>query len=279
MGVTAAQYGNITASPAGQYNGIFGGNPDLNPEIADTITAGIVWDATDSMQISLDYWEIDIDDTISNIGAVTILEQCGFNGVLCDQIIRNPAGNLWQGTQGFVFDTTLNLGNQLWEGVDLAFNWATEGAGGTFTTNVLGTWMLTKETTPLPSEKSSTYDCVGLISDRCYPSPEWRHTASVSYDSNEWWSTTLRWRFFKGIDYDGSVDQIAQKNMSKDQNYVDLNAMFRFMESHDLVVGVNNIFDKEPPMMGGTISDNANTIAGFYDTLGRYLYANVTVRF
>jgi len=67
--------------------------------------------------------------------------------------------------------------------------------------------------------------------------------------------------------------------MSKSQNYLDLNAVFRFMDSHDLVVGVNNILDKEPPMMGGNLSNNANTTAGFYDTLGRYLYANVTLRF
>ena len=42
--------------------------------------------------------------------------------------------------------------------------------------------------------------------------------------------------------------------------------------NHDFVVGINNIFDKEPPMVG-SLSTNANTIAGFYDTLGRYLFA------
>lgn len=278
MGVTSAQYGSITESPAGQYNGIFGGNPDLAPEVADTYTFGIVVNPTDSMSISVDYWRIDIEDTISNIGATTILEQCGLFGQLCDQITRNQGGNLWQGTNGFVEDTTLNIGSNKWEGIDLAFNWATDALAGTWSTNLIGTYMMTKETQPL-SDPASTYDCVGTISTRCFPSPEWRHTASVSYDSNEWWSTTLRWRYFGGVDYDGSTDVIAQANMSKDQNYVDLNAVIRFMDSHDVVVGVNNILDKEPPMVGGTLTTNANTIAGFYDTLGRYLYANVTLRF
>lgn len=82
-----------------------------------------------------------------------------------------------------------------------------------------------------------------------------------------------------GVDYDGSTDTIAQKNMSKDQNYVDLSARFQFMENHDLTIGINNIFDKEPPMVGGTLTTNANTIAGYYDTLGRYLFANATFRF
>ena len=129
----------------------------------------------------------------------------------------------------------------------------------------------------MPAVKESAYDCVGIISARCYPSPEWRHTASVSYDSNEWWSTTLRWRHFGGIDYAGSADnKIAQKELEDGENYFDLNAVFRFMGNHDVVVGINNLLDEEPPMSG--LSTNANTIAGFYDTLGRYLYANMTLR-
>ena len=278
-GVSSAQYGNVVPSPADQYNGIFGGNPDLENEIADTYTLGVVFNPMDTMTISIDYWNIEIDDTISNIGAVTILEQCGLFGTLCDQITRNSAGNLWQGTAAFVEDTTLNIGTQAWEGVDLAFNWATDALAGTWTTNLIGTYMLTKETTPLPDDPASAYDCVGLISDRCFPSPEWRHTASVGYDSNEWWSVTARWRYFDGVDYDGSVDEIAEKNMAKSVNYLDLNAVFRFMGAHDVVFGVNNIFDEEPPMVGGTLSTNANTVAGFYDTLGRYLFANVTLRY
>ena len=279
QGVTAAQYGSITASPAGQYNGLFGGNQLLNPEVADTITLGVVIAPTDSMQVSIDYWDIDIDDTISTIGATTILDQCGRFGQLCNQIVRNQSGNLWQGTAGFVVNTTVNLGNQHWEGIDLAVNWGTEGLGGTFTTNLIGTFMLTKETTTLPADPTSAFDCVGIVSTRCFPSPEWRHTATVSYDSNEWWSATARWRFFKGVDYAGSTDTIAQANMSKDQSYLDLNGVIRFMDSHDVTFGVNNVLDKEPPSVGGNLSTNANTYAGFYDTLGRFLFANVTFRF
>lgn len=279
MGVTAAQYGFIAESPADQYNAIFGGNPQLDPEIADTITAGIVIDPMDSMTISLDYWSIELDETISNIGATTILEQCGLYGQLCELVNRNPIGSLWLGTEGYVIDTTNNLGTQVWEGVDVAASWGMEGYGGTWTTNLIGTYMLTKETMPLPADSTSMYDCTGLISTRCFPTPDWRHTASVEYDSNEWWATTLRWRYFGGVDYDGTSDQIAQAEMSSAQNYFDLNATFRFLENSDVIIGVNNILDEEPPMVGGSLTTNANTIAGFYDTLGRFLFAKATVRF
>ena len=44
-------------------------------------------------------------------------------------------------------------------------------------------------------------------------------------------------------------------------------------------VRVQRSLDKEPPMVGLTLSSNANAVAGFYDTLGRYIHASVTMRF
>ncbi|MBT8092368.1 MAG: TonB-dependent receptor [Gammaproteobacteria bacterium] len=279
LGVSAAQYGNITASPAGQYNNIAGGDPNLQPEEADTLTVGFVIDPMENLTLSVDYWSIEITDTISTIGETTILEQCGLFGSLCDLVVRNAGGSLWQGTQGYVIDTSVNLGENKWEGIDLAGNWTIDALDGTFTTNLIGTYMMTKETTTLPADPTSAYDCVGLVSTRCFPTPDWRHTASVNYDSGEWWSVEGRWRYFGGVDYDGSTDAIAQAEMSDSQSYFDLNAMFQIMENHDITVGVNNVLDEEPPMVGGTLTTNANTYAGFYDTLGRFMYAKATFRF
>lgn len=54
------------------------------------------------------------------------------------------------------------------------------------------------------------------------------------------------------------------------------------MEKYDLIIGVNNVFDKEPPLMDlDAVGEqgNANTIAGFWDTLGRFMFTKVTMRF
>lgn len=84
-----------------------------------------------------------------------------------------------------------------------------------------------------------------------------------------------------GVDYDGTTDEIAQENLSSSQSYLDLTADFTFMENYDVIIGVNNVFDKEPPMVGGSLSGwgNANTISGFYDSLGRFLFTKITMRF
>jgi len=137
--------------------------------------------------------------------------------------------------------------------------------------------MLKKETTKIANDPDSTYDCVGVISEQCWPAPKWRHTATASYDSNGFWAATARWRYFGKVDYEGTRDLIAADSLGA-QNYLDLNAVFRFMQTHDVVIGVNNVFDKAPPMLGNTLGTGGNTYAGFYDTLGRYFYANVTLR-
>ncbi len=283
-GVTAAQYGNISLSPADQYNQITGGNPDLQAEEADTITVGVVLTPTDDLSVSVDYWSIEIEETITGIGAENIVRQCAENGLFCDAIVRSGSGSLWQGETGYVINAGLNGGVNTWEGVDVAGTWTKDALGGTFDVSLIGTYMLTKET-EIPA--ADTYDCTGIISSRCYASPEWRHTITASYDSNNFWAVTARWRYFGGIDYDGSlsngksegVDTIVQGEVDSGESYLDLNATLRILDNTEILVGINNILDEEPPLVGGSLSSNANAVAGFYDTLGQYLYAQATFRF
>ena len=283
-GVTAAQYGSVVQSPADQYNQVTGGNVDLDVEEADTITVGVVFTPSDNLTVSLDYWNIEIENTIATVGSENIVRQCATNGVLCDSITRGPTGNLWQGEIPRVFNGLQNIGTGITSGVDVAASWMMDAMGGTFGVNLAGTYLTEWEIEILPGE---AYDCVGLLSSRCYAKPEWRHTLSASYDSNSFWALTARWRYFEGVDYDGSLtgnrsegaDSIAQGNISGSESYLDLNATFRFLGDSELLVGINNVLDEEPPLVGGTLSTNANAIAGFYDTLGQYLFAQVTFRF
>ena len=283
-GVTAAQYGSIVASPANQYNQITGGNINLDVEEADTITVGVVVTPSDNLTVSVDYWNIEIENTIATVGAENIIRQCAENNNLCNSINRSGSGSLWQGETGYVFNGLQNIGTGTTSGIDVAASWMMDVMGGTFDVKLAGTYLTDWEIEILPGE---AYDCVGLISTRCYPKPEWRHTLTATYDSNEWWAVTARWRYFGGVDYDGGLtggqsegsDKIAQDNLTDGESYLDLNATFRFLGDSVLLVGVNNVLDEEPPLVGGTLSSNANAIAGFYDTLGQYLFAQVTFRF
>ena len=122
-GVTAAQYGNVPANPAGQYNAFFGGNPDLEPEKSDSITFGVVltpeqW--IEGLTLSVDYWSIEIEGAIDDRDPGFLIRQCAASGdpEVCDLIARGPNGNLWLG-QNAVTSENFNIGFFDVAGVDL----------------------------------------------------------------------------------------------------------------------------------------------------------------
>jgi hypothetical protein len=62
-GVPAAMYGHVLENPAGQYNSLLGGNPQLDVETADTWTGGFVWTpkSITGLAFTVDYYDIKID--------------------------------------------------------------------------------------------------------------------------------------------------------------------------------------------------------------------------
>ncbi|MFQ3195133.1 MAG: iron complex outermembrane receptor protein [Colwellia sp.] len=273
-GVSSAQYGSVSASPAGQYNGFFGGNPDLAPEIADTYTVGVVGQLSDNMSFSLDYWTIEIEDVIDNIEPELTVEQCAKTGnaAFCDNIKRSPSGNLWLGQAGFVGATDLNLASQKWEGVDLSGSYSTDIAGGSLKATILGTYMMTKETQSLPGDQESIYDCMDGISGLCFPQPKWRHVMNVNFDKDDW-GVNLKWRFLGKVDYEGTTDKLIADGISS-QTYIDLAGHYVVSDNIVARLGINNILDKEKPITGNTVDTGA-----YYDGLGRFIHASMTFQF
>ncbi|MCW8924699.1 MAG: TonB-dependent receptor [Xanthomonadales bacterium] len=282
-GVTAQQYGHIGAVPYEDWghNALYGGNPELDPEAADTFTVGLVFDIGDSMQLSVDYWDIRVEDVIECMEPAIALEQCALYDRLCDLVHRAPgSGSLWRSDDGYVVGIDWNLGDAHYRGVDTVWTWS---PGDHWQLDLVGSYYLKRQQTAIPKNPETTWDCAGLArsdwggeTQACDPTPKWRHTASVTYDSNSFWSVTGRWRYFSKVTYDGDLDEIAADNLGA-QGYFDLSTVLRFMNTHDLTLGVNNALDEEPPMVGGSLSDNANSINN-YDLLGRFLFANLTLR-
>jgi outer membrane receptor protein involved in Fe transport len=283
-GVTAAQYGTISASPASQYNAVYGGNPNLEPETADTITFGVVITPMDNLTFSIDYWDIEIEDVINNIGGELITEQCGLTGnpVFCNKVTRSATGSLWLGKTGKVNDVNVNQGSQKWTGIDLALSYNMEIGGGNLLLTAQGTMMDKKTTEPVEitnaAAAAAAYDCTGLISTDCVATPDWRSTVTGTFDFGGPVSASLKWRMMGEVDYDGTTDTIAQGNLS-DQHYFDVTGAYQFNENIGFILGVNNILDEEPPLVGGTLTSNANVPNGNYDVLGRYWFTSVELKF
>jgi outer membrane receptor protein involved in Fe transport len=293
-GVTAAQYGNILANPADQYNNLGGGNPDLIPEEADTVTFGFVWtpENTPGLTLALDYYDIQIVDTVGSLGFDDILQQCANTGdpALCDLINRDSLGTLWLTRDGYIENTNQNIGERQAEGIDANFTHViTLGDKGYMPIDVQGTYTLTSSfTNPLVS-----YDCVGYFGFQCGQArPEWRHRARATWETKGNFSASVQWRHLGAVDVDdaspnpdiGDPDAMDEWRANgidkiKAHNWFDLSASYVFKDHMRFTVGINNIFDDEPPLAPTFNDDFGVNLYSVYDPLGRYAFSSIEYSF
>ena len=104
---------------------------------------------------------------------------------------------------------------------------------------------------------------------------------------------SVSWRYFGAVENDGltattptsAARRSRRTPKSAAQNYFDLAATWRVKDNYTLRLGVNNIFDNDPPLIGGSHGRhrraryNGNTYPGVYDALGRYMFMGVTADF
>jgi len=289
-GVSDAQYGRIPASPSDQNNQYGGGNRDLQPEEADTWTVGAAFSPIRNLDVSVDYYDISITDAITTIGASQILRTCAQSGeaALCDRVHRSSSrGDIWIGDDlqrsGYVFNRFDNFGNFHYRGIDLTARYLWTIGPGSLVANIVGSYVVEQENEPIPGFDDATYDCAGNISESCM-APEWRHVANLRYSWDDY-SVGLRWRYIGKVDYEdtdgspGAADRLVASRGGIDAaNYFDLSGSLRFAEYWEWTLGVNNVFDREPPLVGAALSNNGNSPGG-YDQAGRYLFTSLSYRY
>ena len=300
MGVSAAQYGKLTGNPAGQYNGLLGGNQALTPEVATTKSVGLVIQPRflPRFALTIDWFDIKVDNAIQPIGADTILSLCSstLDPRFCGLVHRDQFGSIWRTANGYVVDTTQNVGAFKTRGVDVGFSYAMDlGAIGGLSINAVGTWV---DKLVVDSGVGAVYDCVGLFGPQCLtPTPKWRHKLRLSYNAPDGIGASLQWRYFHGVDVENSS---AQPSLHNDfapfiaripaQSYLDLTLTARIGDHYNFRLGVTNLLDREPPIFGtvGTSSVinacpavycSGNTFPNVYDAMGRYIFAGVTLDF
>jgi outer membrane receptor protein involved in Fe transport len=301
-GVTASQYGAIVDNPAGQFNSLIGGNPDLDPETADTFSFGAVLrpDFIPNLTVSLDYFNIKVKGLVGTVNPNLSLNNCLNTGdeFFCNLIQRNPgSGSLFQGEAGFFRRFNVNTGSLRTSGVDVAIDYRFDlgdvvgGNPGSLAFNLVGTYLDSFKTIPLPNSPSSdTYECKGLYAGLCgRPRPEWRHVFTTTWATSFDLNVSLAWRHVSSVKVSqtssqpvltGSFAGVNRKLASR--NYFDLSAAYQVREGFTLRAGVNNLLDKDPPLTTtAAIEDggNGNTYPQFYDATGRFLFLNATIDF
>ena len=285
-------------SPAGQYNQLTGGNPNLNPEEADTYTYGVVWTPSfvPGFNLSVDYFDIQVDGLVSSVGALNTLDLCyGQNdAAACGRITRNAGGQLWVGT-GVVQDLNNNIGGLATSGLDFnanyAFDWEDLGVAnlGSMQLSFVGTLLNELITDTGLGTVSSVYDCAGFFANQCgTPNPEYRHRARATWLTPWDMDVSATWRHYGEVELavlNATTGTLNNGGARIDryfdaENYLDLAATWQVMDTVTLRAGVNNVLDNDPQLSYSVgTTGNGNTYPQVYDSLGRYFFVGVTANF
>jgi outer membrane receptor protein involved in Fe transport len=307
-GVSAAQFGLVPESPAGQYNAFLGGNPDLAPETADSYTVGVVlqprW--VPGFAFTVDYFDIKVKDVIGVIGFNTIMNSCINTGdpVFCDRIVRAQGnGNLWLpvtdlANGGFIIDINDNLGGLRTKGIDVNGSYTRRiGGMGTLSTSLVGTYLIDLDSNPFGDVE---FDCASWYGLQCgTPNPKWRHKFRLGFTLPNGLGISGQWRYFSKVRDDTLSDDpdlndgVGPRPLDEQLNaksFFDLALTARLADRYNFRLGMNNILDTDPPIAGTNASGaygarvnppfgNGNTFPQVYDALGRYIFAGVTIDF
>jgi iron complex outermembrane recepter protein len=225
-GTTPAFIQGVPNPSAGQANATGGGNLNLKPEKADTITVGFVFTPKTiipGFTLSLDYYNIKVASAITAATPGDILAAC-FTGAFsatstaCTTIRRNPTNGGLSGPTGTVKglpQPTTNLGRLSTDGLDLKLNYKREIGEVGLTFDFNGNWTRSLKFKASPSATSVNRDCVGYYSANCgvtlgqiQPEYSFQQRTTVSVGAA---SLSLLWRYLSAVKYEGQApDAVAR---------------------------------------------------------------------
>jgi outer membrane receptor protein involved in Fe transport len=276
-------------------------NAVLGPESGKSFDYGFVYDPEwiPGLSVNADYYRILLNDLIisgPNI-AQTILTDC-FNtqSAICSNIVRAPSGAI-----RFVVEAPFNAGNLIDQGLDV-------GAHYRLPTTEWGNFRVGVDASYIEkyniAEPGFTQHLAGHFDKTFGNFARVRGLATLDWSMGPWvanWTTRYIGRITLGYanpclgpsaaEFDAAppggvcanyvgeepgfavqhYGAVTYHNASLGYNIEPINTFVQ--------IGVDNIFDKQPPLLYLNNVINANTDVSTYDLLGRYYHASVSVRF
>ena len=267
-----------------------GGNGALDPERSRSVMAGFVWSPwfannqglSERFDLALTFYRHTVEGAIQAIDAQTQLDLCveTLSPIYCDGITRAPTG----GINGFNNRLT-NLGQIHTDGWDLDLNWVLATTAGSRV--VLGwqnTFVGRYEATGAAGQRQPQGPGIEVVDSAI---PSWTSTLRADWSRGPWsagWAirhlSALREDCGDAVAFAVCADPANSRNNLSATTYHDLRAGYRWeaMGGIDLTLGINNVFDKDPPVC---LSCSLNGYdASTYDIPGgRFGYARLDWKF
>ena len=280
----------------GLFPTLLSGNADLQPEVADTWTAGAVVTAelgnAGRLRLSADWFDISLDGAISTLGAQTIVTRCDQgNLALCDFVIRNDGNVITQ-----IINPNLNLNTLITRGWDFELDYSLPldniGLGGAFSLRVLATKV----------NDLITIDTAGVATDRAgqngsgvsQPSglPDYTINGFIGWSLDAFSAQAQVRHIPSGLfqvtnigphqeGYSSLLPNSFNDNLVEAVTYVNFNLQYRLVDEGNRQVElfgvVNNLLDKDPPNNLPSSFGPTNNV--LYDVVGRSYRAGVRISY
>lgn len=283
------------------------GNPNLTPEKASTWTAGMVLSspfdsaALRRLRLSVDYYSIKVTDAIGQQSIGIVSRTCfdpslnpliatdpvaAANSAACKAITRNAT----TGGLDNVNLTYKNNGRFHVQGIDAQLDWGADVGPGTLGLNVQFSYLLSFKSSELPTDPMLEYaGTQGPVSNGLNGGNyRYRVFTNLNYSVGDF-MLGLQWQHLPSIE-DATQAQFPTPTLgAPSYDIFHLNGSYALSDNMNVRFGVENLFNRAPPMTGVTPT-NTNAIGngqlpggnlgtGFYDDIGRRFYLGANVKF
>lgn len=252
-----------------------GGNPDLFSEVSESRTVGVVWapDFIEDFSITIDWYDIEIEDAINAVSAQDILDNCvdatgGPDAAFCAQIDRDANNDVELVRSGFVNASAITT-----SGIEFQVLYTTDLADfslpGEVRINFQGNKVQEFDIFEFQDRPDEINVEVGELGD-----PEFQFRTIIDYRIGDWvFNHTSRF-IDRVATYDvspggGSPEDTSPAFVGTIWTH-DFGVEYNVSENFEVNFGVRNAFNKVPP---------GYTFDPLYDLVGRRVNAAMVYRF
>lgn len=262
-------------------------NPNIGEETGETKIFGAVWTPSfaDGLVITIDYFDIELEDAINRVSTSTVLGKCYEQSLdeFCQFVTRRATEQapFSSGAVSQVVRALVNSGGSWSEGIDLTASYAHDIGNGGLSYSLSYTNLLEQGIIPLTGDAAN--DSVGELGNA-----EHRWFATVGYDTDTF-SARLMGKYVGESYLDDQYwmsrfgEDAGKSNFKLDSIlYVDAQVKWLVGDNYELYVGAKNLFDEDPPLLYSGVrggSSDYGTSPGVYDAIGRSWYAGVRASF
>ena len=253
---------------------IAGGNPNLKPEVAHTVSFGVVLQYANSFTASFDHYRIKIDDAITTLPAQVIVQSCAAGDAsACAQISLPPGATL-----PVLENRTVNAESFTTSGIDAEATWQHAAGRGTVTVRALANYLLEYKQLVAGTQEQDLRGDVGS------GLPALQGDVSIEYARGRT-ALLLDGVYIGGGDFNKALSNVIQNEHVPHVWYLGASMQHGLpLFGRDCVVyvSVNNLLNQAPPHVGFGIFSSLNNgiFSGVpYDRIGTYFRIGLKAQF